>query len=144
MQNLYTNRNSKKDFVQNGLYENVNEGMDIFIASAFFTEFDIISMLLERNCHVRIVVRLGFPTSPSALEKLLNNNSIEARFYTSHSFHPKMYILGDKSVLVGSANLTRSAILTNQEVMVGLPSDDSRFNELTHLLFHHAGENHGL
>ena len=92
MQNLYTNRNSKKDFVQNGLYENVKEGMDIFIASAFFTEFDVISMLLEKNCHVRIVVRLGFPTSPSALEKLLNNNSIEARFYTSHSFHPKMYI----------------------------------------------------
>lgn len=133
MQNLYTNRNSKKDFVQNGLYENVNEGMDIFIASAFFTEFDVINMLLEKNCHVRIVVRLGFPTSPSALEKLLNNNSIEARFYTSHSFHPKMYIFGDKSVLIGSANLTRAAILTNQEVMVSLPSDDSRFNELTHL-----------
>lgn len=133
MQNLYTNRNSKKDFVQNGLYENVNEGMDIYIASAFFTEFDVINMLLEKNCHVRIVVRLGFPTSPAALEKLLNNKSIEARFYTSHSFHPKMYIFGDKSVLIGSANLTRAAILTNQEVMVSLPSDDSRFNELTYL-----------
>jgi hypothetical protein len=133
MQNLYTNRNSKKDFVQNGLYENVKDGMDVFLASAFFTEFDIIRMLLEKNCHVRIVVRLGFPTSPSALEKLLNNNSIEARFYTSHSFHPKMYIFGDKYVLIGSANLTRSAILTNQEVMVGLPSDDPRFDELTQL-----------
>ncbi|MAD90337.1 MAG: alcohol dehydrogenase [Pseudoalteromonas sp.] len=133
MQNLYTNRNSKKDFVQNGLYENVKEGMDIFIASAFFTEFDVIRMLLEKNCHIRIIVRLGFPTSPSALEKLLNNNSIEARFYTNHSFHPKMYIFGDKSVMIGSANLTRSAILTNQEVMVGLPSNDSRFDELTQL-----------
>lgn len=133
MQNLYTNRNTKKDFVQNGLYENVREGMDIFIASAFFTEFDVIRMLLEKNCHVRIIVRLGFPTSPSALEKLLNNNSIEARFYTSHSFHPKMYIFGDKSVLIGSANLTLAAILTNQEVMVGLPSSDSRFDELTQL-----------
>lgn len=133
MQNLYTNRNSKKDFVQNGLYENVKEGMDIFIASAFFTEFDVIRMLLQNNCHVRIIVRLGFPTSPAALEKLLNNNSIEARFYTNHSFHPKMYIFGDKAVMIGSANLTRSAILTNQEVMVGLPANDSRFDELTQL-----------
>lgn len=133
MDNLYTNRSSKKDFVRNGLYENVKEGMDIFIASAFFTEFDVIQMLLENNCHIRIVVRLGFPTSPTALEKLLNNSNIEARFYTNHSFHPKMYIFGDKSVLVGSANLTRSAILTNQEVMVGLSSDDSRFDELTQL-----------
>ncbi|MGP9809385.1 phospholipase D-like domain-containing protein [Halomonas sp. AOP12-C2-37] len=133
MQNLYTNRSSKKDFVQNGIYENVKEGMDIFIASAFFTEFDVIKMLLEKNCHIRIIVRLGFPTSPSALEKLANNNSIEARFYTNHSFHPKMYIFGDKSVMIGSANLTRSAILTNQEVMVGLPSNDSRFDELTQL-----------
>jgi len=133
MEGLYTNRSSKKDFVQNGLYENVTDGMDVFIASAFFTEFDVIKMLLENNCHVRIVVRLGFPTSPSALDKLLNINNIEARFYTNHSFHPKMYIFGDKSVLIGSANLTRSAILTNQEVMVSLPSDDLRFEELTQL-----------
>jgi len=133
MDNLYTNRNSKKDFVQNGLYENVKEGMDVFIASAFFTEFDVIQMLLENKCHIRIVVRLGFPTSPAALGKLLNKSNIEARFYTSHSFHPKIYIFGDKSVLVGSANLTRSAILTNQEVMVGLPSDDPRFDELSQL-----------
>ncbi|GAB1270198.1 hypothetical protein NBRC116493_34520 [Aurantivibrio infirmus] len=133
MDNLYTNRNSKKDFVQNGLYENVKEGMNVFIASAFFTEFDVIQMLLENKCHIRIVVRLGFPTSPAALGKLLNKSNIEARFYTSHSFHPKIYIFGDKSVLVGSANLTRSAILTNQEVMVGLPSDDPRFDELSQL-----------
>lgn len=133
MKGLFTNRNSKKDFVQNGLFEYVTDGMDIFIASAFFTEFDVIKMLLDRNCHIRIIVRLGFPTSPSALEKLLGNNHIEARYFTSHSFHPKMYIFGDKSVLLGSANLTRSAILSNQEVMVALDSNDERFDELAML-----------
>lgn len=133
MRNLYTNRNSKQDFVQNGLYENVEDDMDIFIASAFFTEFDVIKTFLEQNCHVRIIIRLGFPTSPWALDKLLNNANIEARFYTSHSFHPKMYIFGDRTALVGSANLTRSAILTNQEVVVELPSDDPRFDDLTQL-----------
>jgi hypothetical protein len=42
MQNLYTNRSSKKDFVQNGLYENVKEGMDIFIASAFLQNLTLL------------------------------------------------------------------------------------------------------
>jgi len=140
MQDLFTNRSSKGDFVQNGINCSVRDGMDIFIASAFFTEFDVINMLIERNCHIRIVVRLGFPTSPHALEKLLNNKNIEARFYTSHSFHPKMYIFGDKSVLVGSANLTKSAIQTNQEVMISLPSDDSRFDELTILFYEYWDE----
>lgn len=133
MKDLYTNRNSKQDFVQNGIYEYIQDGMDIFIASAFFTEFDVIDELLKHNCHIRIIVRLGFPTSPLALSKLLKSVRIEARFYTNHSFHPKMYIFGDKSILIGSANLTRSAILTNQEIMVGLKSDDHRFDDLTQL-----------
>lgn len=133
MENLYTNRNAKKDFVHNAITEYSEEDMDLFIASAFFTEHDIIKMLTDKGCHIRIIVRLGFPTSPTALEKLLNNKNIEARFYTNHSFHPKLYIFGDKNILVGSANLTRSAILTNQEVMIGLQSDDPKFNELAQL-----------
>lgn len=133
MRDLYTNRNSKRDFIRNGLLEHIEDGMDIFIASAFFTEIDVINEFLEKQCHIRIVVRLGFPTSPTALEQLLKSDNIEARFYTSHSFHPKMYIFGDKNALVGSANLTRSAILTNQEVVIGISSDDTRFDELSQL-----------
>jgi phosphatidylserine/phosphatidylglycerophosphate/cardiolipin synthase-like enzyme len=140
MRDLYTNRNSKKNFVQNGLYEYVEDEMDIFIASAFFTEIDVINMFLAKQCHLRIVVRLGFPTSPYALEQLLKNDNVEARFYTNHSFHPKMYIFGDKNVLVGSANLTRSAILTNQEIVVGIGSDDERFDELTQLFLEYWDE----
>lgn len=131
MKDLYTNRSSKGDFIRNGLSEYVQDEMDIFIASAFFTDFEAISMLLDRKCHIRIIVRLGFPTSPQALEKLLTSTNIEARFFTSHSFHPKMYIFGDKSILIGSANLTKSAIWSNQEVMIGLHSNDERFNDLS-------------
>lgn len=134
MQDLYTNRKSKSDFVINGFNHYVEQEMDVFIASAFFTEIDVINKLIEKKCHVRIIVRLGFPTSPYALEKLLKCNNVEARFYTSHSFHPKMYIFGDKNILVGSANLTTSAITTNQEIVVGINSNDSRFEELL-LLF---------
>ncbi|WP_109392954.1 phospholipase D-like domain-containing protein [Proteus terrae] len=130
---LYTNRLSKNDFIQHGIINNIEDDMELFIASAFFTESDIVDELLARGCHLRIVVRLGFPTSPKALEKLLNRDNIEARFFTSNSFHPKLYIFGDKTILLGSANLTRAAILSNQEVMVGLDAEDHRFAELQQL-----------
>lgn len=130
---LYTNRTSKNDFIKHGIIEHVEDGMDLFIASAFFTESEVVDELLARGCHLRIVVRLGFPTSPTALEKLLNHHSVEARFFTSSSFHPKLYIFGDQTILLGSANLTRSAILSNQEIMVGIDSEDHRFTELQEL-----------
>ncbi|EDR7592573.1 phospholipase D-like domain-containing protein [Salmonella enterica] len=133
MTDLYTNRNSRQDFVKHAFTHHIQNNMDIFIASAFFTEFNVIDSLLEKGCHIRIIVRLGFPTSPLALEKLLSHKNVEARFFTNNSFHPKLYIFGDRSLLVGSANLTNTALLTNQEVMVSLNSEDHRFEELTSL-----------
>ncbi|MBG0709880.1 phospholipase D family protein [Enterobacter hormaechei] len=133
MTDLYTNRNSRQDFVKHAFIHHIQNNMDIFIASAFFTEFNVIDSLLEKGCHIRIIVRLGFPTSPFALEKLLSHKNVEARFFTNNSFHPKLYIFGDRSLLVGSANLTNAALLTNQEVMVSLNSEDHRFEELTSL-----------
>lgn len=130
---LYTNRTSKNDFIKNGIINHIEYGMDLFFATAFFTESDVVDEFLVRKCHLRIVVRLGFPTSPVALEKLLNHENVEARFFTSNSFHPKLYIFGDKTILLGSANLTRSATLTNQEVMVELDAEDHRFAELQEL-----------
>lgn len=133
MTDLYTNRNSRQDFVKHAFTHHIQNDMDIFIASAFFTEFNVIDSLLEKGCHIRIIVRLGFPTSPFALEKLLSHKNVEARFFTNNSFHPKLYIFGDRSLLVGSANLTNAALLTNQEIMVNLNSEDHRFEELTSL-----------
>ncbi|WP_196584851.1 phospholipase D-like domain-containing protein [Aliivibrio fischeri] len=131
--NLYTNQTSKNDFIQHGIIEHVNEGMDLFFATAFFTEANVVEELLAKGCHLRIVVRLGFPTSPTALEKLLTHKNVEARFFTSKSFHPKLYIFGDKTILLGSANFTTAAILSNQEIMVGIGLDDRRFAELQEL-----------
>lgn len=92
MLDLFTNTNSKKDFFSNGLMQEIQKDMDIYIASAFFTEVDVIHELVKNNCRIRIIVRLGFPTSPFALKHLLKHKNIEARFYTSHEFHPKLYI----------------------------------------------------
>lgn len=127
---LYTNRSSQHDFIHNAFFQHTKNDMDIFIASAFFTESDVIDELIQKNCHIRIIVRLGFPTSPLALEKILKHPNIEARYFNSHSFHPKLYIFGDQLLLVGSANLTKAALLSNQEIMVSITSDDERFEKL--------------
>jgi hypothetical protein len=78
-------------------------------------------------------VRLGFPTSPNALESLLKISNIEARFFSDRSFHPKLYIFGSSGALVGSANLTHSAMTTNQEIMVHIDAEDDIFTELVDL-----------
>lgn len=133
MDGLWTNRSALSDFVQNGLNQYKAAFSEAYIAVAFFTEGDVIRDILDSGCHVRMVVRLGFPTNPSVLRQFLNNPSIELRYYSSTSFHPKLYVFGDKVALLGSANLTRAAILTNQEIMVAIESDDQRFDELTAL-----------
>ncbi len=140
MLELFTNTNSKKDFFSNGLTQQIHKDMDIYIASAFFTEINVIDQFIQKNCRVRIIVRLGFPTSPSALKHLLKQKNIEARFYTSHEFHPKLYILGDKKIFVGSANLTQAALVKNQEIMVGISPEDLRFEELTYLFLEYWRE----
>ena len=78
-------------------------------------------------------MRLGFPTNEVALNRVISSNRVQVRFYTSPSFHSKLYIFGDDIALVGSANLTDRALKTNQEIMVGIQSDDYRFDELVAL-----------
>lgn len=133
MEGLWTNRNSLSDFVQNGLRLYRSDVSSIYAAVAFFTESDVVNELAHSSCHVRLVVRLGFPTSPNALSAIINNPNIELRYYSDKSFHPKLYIFGDRVAFVGSANLTRSALLTNQEIMVSIEPEDPRFSELASL-----------
>lgn len=127
---VYANRSQHSDFVVNAIEELTNEPCDVLIAVAFFTEASVIERLIAKQCRVRLVVRLGFPTSPAALQRLMGNPSVQIRFYTGHSFHPKLYIFGAQSALVGSANLTSPAIRTNEEVVVSISADDERFNHL--------------
>lgn len=137
---LYANRNEYKDFVHNGIQRLAADGCNIYIAVAFFTEATVVEDLLAKGCRTRLVVRLGFPTSPDALQRLMGKSGVEIRYFTGHAFHPKVYIFGNKAALVGSANLTRSAILTNQEVVVSIDSNDSRLTELTSLFGDYWGE----
>ena len=132
MNGLYTNRSTHKDFIEN-VFHLTGHGQNIFIAVAFFTESSVVEQLLEKGCLVRMIVRLGYPTSPNALLKILEKGGIEIRFFTGRKFHPKLYIFGDQEALVGSANLTDRAIRSNQEVMVSIEGGDERFDELAAL-----------
>lgn len=58
-----------------------------------------------KSKRVRLIVRLDFPTSPTALHKGLLDGNVEVRFFTDATFHPKLHIFGSRSALVGSANL---------------------------------------
>ena len=130
---LYSNRNSHRDFIQNAINTLITKANNINIAVAFLTDTDVLENLSKQGCMVRIVVRLGFPTSPNALESLLKMTNIEARFFSDKSFHPKLYIFGSSGALVGSANLTHSAMTTNQEIMVHIDAEDNIFTELVDL-----------
>jgi len=93
---LYSNRNSRSDFVRNAITHYATGVDNIFAAVAFFTEANLVKELLLEK-HIRLVVRLGFPTSPSALAELLQHKNIEIRYFTDKSFHSKIYIFGCKS-----------------------------------------------
>jgi HKD family nuclease len=130
---LYSNRNSRSDFIQNAVNSLITKANNINIAVAFLTDTSALENLSKQGCKVRIVVRLGFPTSPKALESLLKISNIEPRFFSDRSFHPKLFIFGSAGALLGSANLTRSAMTTNQEIMIHIDAEDNIFAELVDL-----------
>ena len=132
--NLFTNRNSQGDFVREALTGTCLDDESVFIATAFFTEHDILRGISLKSGKVRLIVRLGFPTSPQALQEAMKDQNVDVRYFTGTSFHTKLYMFGDRVAFVGSANLTGAAATTNQEVLVALTSDDTRFQELA-LLF---------
>lgn len=130
MEGVFANRTESRDFVVNEFERRGGLGCEVFIATAFFTEPGVVLRLLERGCRVRMVVRLGFPTSPSAIAAVLSKENLSLRIYTGRAFHPKLYIFGRETALVGSANLTHEAIHSNQEVVVSVAPQDERFEEL--------------
>ena len=133
MKMLFTNRNSHSDFVRDALLSAGVEDEAVYIASAFFTDAAVLRNIAFKSNRVRLVVRLGFPTSPKALQEALADKNVDVRFFTSPTFHPKLYIFGNRIAYVGSANLTGAAVISNQEILVAIPSDDQRFVDLASL-----------
>jgi hypothetical protein len=101
-----------------------------YLASPFVSTFKPISLLTERGCNVRLLVRLCSITPPQVIRQALADPNVTLRYYTSRSFHAKLYIIDDIA-LVGSANLTDSGLMTNREVSVVLRRErDPAFDDL--------------
>ena len=127
---VFANRTEKKDFVVNEIERLGASDRDVYIAAAFFTESSVVKRLIEKGCRVQMVIRLGFPTSPRAIDEVMALPNVQLRVYSARSFHPKLYIFGNEVALIGSANLTHAAIWSNQEVVVSVNAEDERFSEL--------------
>ncbi|NME35230.1 MULTISPECIES: DEAD/DEAH box helicase [Fusobacterium] len=102
------------------------ENCDEFIISvAFITESGItllleqLRILEEKNIHGKILTGdyLNF-TQPKALKKLLSYKNIEIKLLSKEKFHAKGYFFRKGNIwtmIIGSSNLTQTALTTNFE-----------------------------
>jgi hypothetical protein len=132
MLSLFTNRADLHDFVRNA-FTQTGWACDVKIAVAFFSDVELIRELVANGCSVDMIVRLGSGTSPQALQECLHVPRVRIRYFSAHTFHPKLYIFGTTRALLGSANLTNAGMAQNAEVAITLPADDPRFDELATL-----------
>jgi len=84
---LFTNSTARQDFVHNGIIAAATQVQDVFIASAFFTESRTVEQIAQQGCNVRLIVRLGFPTSPGALASVSQMAPVQVRYFADSSSH---------------------------------------------------------
>ncbi|MBP3366237.1 MAG: DEAD/DEAH box helicase [Treponema sp.] len=122
---LLVNDNSKHKKILSALERELFtcESFDFSVAFINDAGLACIMQTLEYLCRHNVKGRilttnyLNF-TSPGSLSKLLEFSNIEVRAYTQGGFHPKGYIFRQSnyySIIIGSANLTASALSQNQE-----------------------------
>lgn len=139
MENIFSNTNQRKDFLGTKM-EKYAQSNEVFIAVAFFTHERFIKKLVENGCTVRLIVRLGFPTDPLSLEKILKMKNVMVRFFTSRSFHPKLYIYGNDIAFLGSSNLTDGGLMSNRELNISIDSESETFEDLQKVFYEYWEE----
>lgn len=91
-----------------------------FIASSGLAALkNTLIYLRDNNIRGRLITStyLNF-NDPKMFEELIKYKNIDVRIYQGKGFHPKGYIFknnDDINIIVGSSNLTQSALSTNQE-----------------------------
>lgn len=123
---LITNDWRQSHCVLDTILDDISTCYEFFISAAFLTKSGVailLNALLEseaRGVKGKILVSeyLGF-TQPEALRALRQFNNIEVRVATRGNMHGKTYLF-DKtnysSIMVGSSNLTASALKINNEL----------------------------
>ena len=97
----------------------------VHIATAFFTESEVLESIVNQDCSVMLIVRLGTGTSPTALEKAINLPNVMIRFFNDQHFHPKFYIFDRNIAFLGSGNFTYNGLMRNQEVMIEIRDEET-------------------
>lgn len=131
---LFSNTNKRKDFLRDAM-NNYGANTDVMIAVAFFTDEKFVENMIKNGCNVKLIVRLGFPTSYQSLESILGRKNVHIRYFTSTRFHPKLYIYGNDIAFLGSSNLTDGGLLGNQELNISIDSEELEFDELKEIFY---------
>lgn len=87
--------------------------------------------LVRLGWRFKVLAGLRFPTSPAALRTLHALPQVQLRYVTAHTFHPKLYVIFGRGVIVGSSNLTDPGFHGNQEANVEVPASDDVYAEST-------------
>ncbi len=122
---LIINDYSKGSKVLNELISELNKCEEFFISVAFITSSGITPLLEtlkdlnKKGIKGKILTTdyLNF-SEPKALRKLLEFPNIEIKLYSKENFHTKGYIFkysDHYKLIVGSSNLTQSALTKNKE-----------------------------
>lgn len=129
---LLTNNHKKKTNVLTTLLEQLETSQAFFFAVAFITESGLASLkaklhdLNQKGVKGKILTStfLQF-NKPKVFKELLKLSNVEVRIANVEGFHSKGYIFEHKdyySLIVGSSNLTASALKQNKEWNVQLNS----------------------
>lgn len=128
---------SKVKFVKSHLIEKLKEHIEtsstIYILTSFVMKSGVeaikepLKQAAERGADIKICAGdYLYVTQPDALRELTSiHRNIEVRLWKSNgvSFHPKAYLFEDKSdgyFIIGSSNLSRSALTSGIEWNIGL------------------------
>ena len=129
------NNPSKKDFLLTTIQNDFKQCNHFFISVAFVTQSGLnaiktqLADLADKGVSGRILTStyLGF-NHPDVFNSLLNIPNLEVRISERDGFHSKGYLFDiedHKSFIIGSSNLTMSALKQNYEWNVKLTSYDN-------------------
>lgn len=142
---LIINRPKEKEFLLNVLQEEIDSCEDFFFSVAFITQDGLNALkshladLADRGISGRLLTStyLGF-NHPDMFESLLAIPNLEVRISAKSGFHSKGYLFSQKeyhSFIIGSSNLTMSALKLNYEWNIRLTSYEH--GEVIHQIQNH-------
>ena len=109
MDGLYTNSSARKDFFQNAFGRYGTPACQVNCAVAFFTTPEPLLELAQSGCRINLIIRLGYPTHPKALDKLLGVEGIKIRFLTDMDAWAATHMAAGQAILFcGDLNVART------------------------------------